>query len=790
MTSCGFQNGGIRPKGARAFKAAWTSGLIFLFLLTAPALRAACTLTGATLDTSVDDAIFISINGNNIVSQPSDCNWWSSVHSYTLTDLTVFNTTGENILSVYASDLCGNTAWATWLLTLTYSNCPTQYIASDGWCTRAMDAGVTYGGAGMPGSFPPGWMTTGYSDNAWGGVYTGDVRTIRNCSNCGTITGTGYGAFVPHIWGDNNFAPDYVGKGYLFRQHFVLGSSACAVTPAPSPTPILPTNTPTVTATPTIGSPTATFTPWPGCGPSAGVTSPKLNMQSSCFNQNSQYMDFGVKVTNWDTAPVTLNSLCVKAWAFEPVNLNMIGFNNSAGTTCGPGGSPCQSVVNTGTVALATWGSCSADPNHQANQMVSYCFTSAVVISPNGGSWQSQGDLFRMGRNNSNMTNGNFSDDWSHFGTGNGDCSSNGTPQENPYFALYYNGNLVREQMDGSGTNFDTASGREPCVPVITCTPTRTVTSTPTFTYTPTPTPSPTPTRTPTPTFTSTFTATPTPTKTNTPTFTYTYTPTPTPTPTNTFTPTLTPTKSPTPTQTPTPTPSNTFTPTRTNTPTNTYTPTPTVTVTNTNTFTPTPTKSPTPTQTPTPTPSFTFTPTKTNTPTFTYTNTPTATPTPTPSFTFTPTRTFTPTNTFTPTVTNTPIPSATATPTPTITNTHSFTPTPTNTFTATFTFTKSPTPTQTPTPTPSPTPTFTATVTPTPTYTRTNTPTPTPTPTNTFTPTITNTPIPSATATPTPTNTATPTFTFTKSPTPTQTPTPTPSPTATFTSTFTPTRT
>ena len=102
MTPGCFQYGGIRPKGERVLKRVRAAGWILLVLLSAPALRAACTLTGATIDTSVDDAIFISINGNNIVSQPSDCNWWSSVHSYTLTDLTVFNTTGENILSVYA----------------------------------------------------------------------------------------------------------------------------------------------------------------------------------------------------------------------------------------------------------------------------------------------------------------------------------------------------------------------------------------------------------------------------------------------------------------------------------------------------------------------------------------------------------------------------------------------------------------------------------------------------------------------------------------------------------------
>src|ERR1035441_9752751 len=109
----------------------------------------ACTVTSATLQASADDDILITLNGNVVVSQPSNCNWWQNVSSFPITNLSWINGTGENILAVYGADQCGNDAWDTWLLTINYSDCPTQYIQSDGWCTRVLDSGVTNTGSGF-----------------------------------------------------------------------------------------------------------------------------------------------------------------------------------------------------------------------------------------------------------------------------------------------------------------------------------------------------------------------------------------------------------------------------------------------------------------------------------------------------------------------------------------------------------------------------------------------------------------------------------------------------------------
>ena len=93
--------------------------------------------------------------------------------------------------------------------------------------------------------------------------------------------------------------------------------------------------------------------------------------------------------------------------------------------------------------------------------MVTYCNSSTLTIPPNGGFWEPQGDTFRFGRNNPNMQSGNFSDDYSHFGSGNGDCSAFSTPADTRFFALLFNGNLVGESL--SATAADPATGRLPC---------------------------------------------------------------------------------------------------------------------------------------------------------------------------------------------------------------------------------------------------------------------------------------------------------------------------------------
>jgi hypothetical protein len=198
----------------------------------------------------------------------------------------------------------------------------------------------------------------------------------------------------------------------------------------------------------------------PVCPP--GVTSPKLNLQARCNTQGQQSQDFAIRVFNWDTTPVTIGSLCVKAWAFEPAPLNLSQWNNAAGRICPPGGGTCTNISMTGqTAALAAVPACTTDPAHKANQVVTYCTTTPLTIPANGGSWQTQNDSLRIGRNNPTMTGGNFADDYSHFGAGNGDCAAFSTFADNPFFDLYVNGNRVAEQLSASSP--DPNTGQEPC---------------------------------------------------------------------------------------------------------------------------------------------------------------------------------------------------------------------------------------------------------------------------------------------------------------------------------------
>lgn len=452
-------------------------------------------------------------------------------------------------------------------------------------------------------------------------------------------------------------------------------------------------------------------------------------------------------------------------------------FSNSGGQTCTAGGTNCGNApISNYSTSHGSFTTCTAISGHYANQAVTFTIGAwnTVVIPANGGYWQSQSDMFQFGRNNPNMDNSNWVDDYSHLG--NGSSCPDGNFHDSPYYALFYNGQFVQEVTDTNGS-IDQNSGQMPC----------------TFIYY---TPSPVPTS--TPVFTSTSSMTPTVTNTK----------TVTPSPTSTYTPTLIPTNTlqPTPFSTITVSTSASgcvttgqsisvtavFGPTNENNTnidysigfgngttivwgngcTNSYsasvpygnnnpmtvnqsvtvpavvtggsytfvdvvgivnntylcggntiigntaivmcptaTNTPTSTMTYTRTATPTNTRSITPTNTPTQTSTVTATFTKTRTPTITPTvNTPTKTPT-----VNTPTKTNTPTYTFT--ISQTP------TNTPTV-NTPTKTNTPTNTFTQT--------PTKTNTVNPSLTKTFTMTVTWT--ATGTNTPTKTNTPTWTVT--------------------------------------------------------
>jgi hypothetical protein len=199
--------------------------------------------------------------------------------------------------------------------------------------------------------------------------------------------------------------------------------------------------------------------PGPVCP--SGVTTPRLNLQVRCNAQGTQAQDYAIRVVNWHTAPVTIGNLCVRAWAFEPATLNLSRWNNGAGQVCTPGGSCTNVTVGGRTATVANVPACTTNPTHMANQSVTYCTTSTVTIPANGGFWQTQSDGLRIGRNNPMMTGGNFADDYSHFGTGNGDCAAFSTFADNRFFDLYFNGGLVGEAL--SATSPDPNTGREPC---------------------------------------------------------------------------------------------------------------------------------------------------------------------------------------------------------------------------------------------------------------------------------------------------------------------------------------
>ena len=193
----------------------------------------------------------------------------------------------------------------------------------------------------------------------------------------------------------------------------------------------------------------------------SGVTSPRLNLQARCSFQGQQSMNFGIRVFNWSPAPVTIGSLCVKSWAFEPAALNLSQWNNGSGQVCTAGGSCTNVTVGGRTAVVANVPACTTNPTHKANQSVTYCTTSPLTIPANGGFWQTQADGLRIGRNNPTMSGGNFADDYSHFGTGNADCAAFSTFADNSFFDLYFNGGLVGEAL--SATAGDPNTGREPC---------------------------------------------------------------------------------------------------------------------------------------------------------------------------------------------------------------------------------------------------------------------------------------------------------------------------------------
>ncbi len=337
------------------------------------------------------------------------------------------------------------------------------------------------------------------------------------------------------------------------------------------------TNTPTNTATPTLTATpsntptlTPTKTPTPNCVPYSG---PMLNLQVACNGLSGQEQQFAARIVNYGSSPITLANVSIVTWLYESGTEDMDSFASSSGQVCNAGGTNCSNVnISNYSTSHGTFPTCTAISGHYANQSVTFTIGvgDGVVIPANGGYWQSQNDTFQFGRNNPQMDIDNWADDYSHIGNGTS-CSDNNF-HDSPYYALFYNGQLVQEVIDTNG-DVDPNSGQIPCASTVYCVSSPAPTATPT--YTPTITPTYSPTNSPTVTATST--------------------------PTNTLTNTAT--------NSPTYTPTNTKTNTVTNTPTNTATYTPTYTRTNTATNTPTNTKTNTATNTPTSTPTKTPTP-------------------------------------------------------------------------------------------------------------------------------------------------------------------------------------
>ncbi|HVZ79174.1 MAG TPA: hypothetical protein VHE12_00075 [bacterium] len=224
-------------------------------------------------------------------------------------------------------------------------------------------------------------------------------------------------------------------------------------TPTQTKTPT-PTLTRTKTPTPTrTNSPTATPTPLLVCV--GTLSNPKLDLQVSCFQRDSQQERLHTRITNYGTSPVTLGNLSVKMWVNESQLVNM-GQWVQLGQICNANGSGCVNVNNTGFSVSAGWLSspCTVDGTHKANQVAIFAAEgNTQSIPPNGGYWDGGYDL-GIGRNNPFMD-----DDWADDYSKTSSCP--GGLVEDSHFALYYNGVLLQEWSNSSTQ--DAHTGGEPC---------------------------------------------------------------------------------------------------------------------------------------------------------------------------------------------------------------------------------------------------------------------------------------------------------------------------------------
>jgi len=367
-----------------------------------------------------------------------------------------------------------------------------------------------------------------------------------------------------------------------------------------------------------------------------GSHDPQWDLQMKAGIIDPTFQIWQAKVINRGIWPVSTTNLKIFGWVDEPVAVKVGGDIQPFSVFMSDGvtfrNTSSGATFSFGDVALS-----SCPGSRLANRQVAADLSSlggGITIPGGGGYAQSNSNLGRIQRTDGATLSGLW---YSNIALDSGWT-------DDPYFALYFNNQLVCE-TSGNGLQ-DPNTGQAPCG-ITGCGP-----HTPSPTYTISPTFTPSPTVSPTPSITDTITAGSSPTES--PTFTQTLSFSVSPTTSCTRTPSWSSTVSPSPSDSPTSSGSLTYTGTFTSTPTlgnitSTDTPNATSTRTDTLTFTGTPSSSATasPTTSATPTisisPSFSASPTLSVTPSSSMSPTPIGTPTATPSFTASPSISATP---------------------------------------------------------------------------------------------------------------------------------------------------
>ena len=212
-----------------------------------PTPTVSCALLSATLSWASDDAGEIFINGNLANLCGNGC--WVGTNNISIPTGWI-NTTGDNVLAAYSYSTDTIFSAATWLLTLTYSNCANSYVLP-GPCVLDQYLNDPNSATGLPsaGSFPANWNIVSFNDSSWSAP--GTIGTILpGIASADELIPNPLGGTVPWTWGAANWLTVNVGDGYMLREHFQVGTNVCA--------PNTPTNTPTATPTQTL---TPTITP-------------------------------------------------------------------------------------------------------------------------------------------------------------------------------------------------------------------------------------------------------------------------------------------------------------------------------------------------------------------------------------------------------------------------------------------------------------------------------------------------------------------------------------------------